>query len=442
MSIINPSILPGFIELLPEEQKLFDSIKNIIEKNFKNYGFVNLDTPSIEKQEILLSKGGGETSKQIYRIDKESTPQALRFDLTVSLARYVSMYAHKLSFPFRRYQIGKVYRGERNQKGRFREFYQCDIDIVGNEKLSIMNDAEIPVVIFNIFNEIGFKDITFHLNNRKILNGFFEIIGIENFEVCLRAVDKILKIGKENVEKELIKEGITTEQIEKIFSFIEDDTNENILKRLEQTRMENSNFIEGREELSKVYSYMQRFGIHKENIKLDLRITRGLDYYTGTVIETFLNGYESIGSVCSGGRYEDLASNFSKQKFPGIGLSIGLSRLFYQLNESELIDKNLIKAEENFIVIPMSEKEFDYAIEVVEQLRRFNKSSMVYFEEGKMKKKFSYADKSNAKYVVIIGEEEKNNRTISVKNLENRTQENIKFEELNTVGGYNEGNIS
>lgn len=436
MSIVNPSILPGFIELLPEEQKLFDSMKNTIEKNFIKYGFVNLDTPVIEKQEILLSKGGGETSKQIYRIDKESTPQALRFDLTVSLARYVAMHAHELTFPFRRYQIGKVYRGERNQKGRFREFYQCDIDIIGNEKLSLMNDAEIPAIIYNIFNDIGFSEITFHINNRKLLNGFFESIGIENYEICLRAIDKILKIGKDNVANELLKEGIKEDQIEQIFNFIEPLSNVEILKRLEATRTESLIFREGIKELKDVYDFMQKFGIKEENIKIDLSITRGLDYYTGTVFETFLNGYESIGSVCSGGRYEDLASNFTKQKFPGIGLSIGLSRLFYQLNEAGLLGKQISDVKNNVVVIPMSDEEHDFAIEVVGELRKSNIPSLVYFEGGKMKKKFQYADKSNCKFVVIVGEEEKRERKVSVKNLETGNQETVKIEQLlDYIGG-------
>lgn len=436
MSIVNPSILPGFIELLPEEQKLFDSMKNTIEKNFIKYGFVNLDTPVIEKQEILLSKGGGETSKQIYRIDKESMPQALRFDLTVSLARYVAMHAHELTFPFRRYQIGKVYRGERNQKGRFREFYQCDIDIIGNEKLSLMNDAEIPAIIYNIFNDIGFSEITFHINNRKLLNGFFESIGIENYEICLRAIDKILKIGKDNVANELLKEGIKEDQIEQIFNFIEPLSNVEILKRLEATRTESLIFREGIKELKDVYDFMQKFGIKEENIKIDLSITRGLDYYTGTVFETFLNGYESIGSVCSGGRYEDLASNFTKQKFPGIGLSIGLSRLFYQLNEAGLLGKQISDVKNNVVVIPMSDEEHDFAIEVVGELRKSNIPSLVYFEGGKMKKKFQYADKSNCKFVVIVGEEEKRERKVSVKNLETGNQETVKIEQLlDYIGG-------
>ncbi|MDO4605213.1 MAG: histidine--tRNA ligase [Helcococcus sp.] len=428
MGIINPSILPGFLELLPKDQKVFDEMKYIIEKNFIKYGFVNIDTPLIEKEDILLSKGGGETSKQIYRIDKESTKQALRFDLTVSLARYISMYSHNLNFPFRRYQIGKVYRGERNQKGRYREFYQCDIDIVGNEKLSIINDGEIPSVIYNIFKELGFKDILFRINNRKLLQGFLESIQIDKFEEVLRTIDKIEKIGKDKTIEELSKIGISNEDIDKILEFIHsENTNEETIQKLNKIEIYNEIFIEGRDELIKVYEYMQAFGIPKENIKLDLTITRGLDYYTGTVYETFLKGYESIGAICSGGRYDDLANNFTKQKYPGVGLSIGLTRLYYQLNEANLLNLNEEK-QESIIVIPMDEDVVDYSIDVVNDLRNNGIISQIYLEKGKVKKKFSYADNIGAKKAVIIGGNEKENQEVSIKDFISGKQETIKKE--------------
>ena len=428
MGIINPSILPGFLELLPKDQKVFDEMKYIIEKNFIKYGFVNIDTPLIEKEDILLSKGGGETSKQIYRIDKESTKQALRFDLTGSLARYISMYSHNLNFPFRRYQIGKVYRGERNQKGRYREFYQCDIDIVGNEKLSIINDGEIPSIIYNIFKELGFKDILFRINNRKLLQGFLESIQIDKFEEVLRTIDKIEKIGKDKTIEELSKIGISNEDINKILEFIHsENTNEETIQKLNKIEIYNEIFIEGRDELIKVYEYMQAFGIPKENIKLDLTITRGLDYYTGTVYETFLKGYESIGSVCSGGRYDDLANNFTKQKHPGVGLSIGLTRLYYQLNEANLLNLNEEK-QESIIVIPMDEDVVDYSIDVVNDLRNNGIISQIYLEKGKVKKKFSYADNIGTKIAVIIGENEKENQEVSVKDFISGNQETVKRE--------------
>ena len=439
MSIVNPSILPGFMELLPEEQIFFDRLKKTIEDNFVKYGYFNLDTPLIEKQEILLSKGGGETSKQIYKIDKESTPQALRFDLTVSLARYVSMYAHDLTFPFKRYQIGKVYRGERNQKGRYREFYQCDIDIIGNEKLSILNDAEITSVIYNIFSEMGFRDLVlFRINNRKLLSGFLESLAVENFEATLRTIDKLEKIGREKTEEELMSNGLNKDQVNALFDFIDSDNgNEATINKLSAMEIDNEKFVEGRKELLTVYEYMKKFAVAEESIKIDLTITRGLDYYTGTVLETFLKGYETIGSVCSGGRYEDLASNFSKQKYPGIGLSIGLTRLFYQLNEAGLLNRE-VKAEEKVLIIPMDDENLDYAIETINELRNNEIKSEIYLEEGKTKKKFAYADKQNIKKVIIIGKEEMENRTLSVKDFTTGDQETIQF--VNLVSYFNGGN--
>lgn len=444
MDIVNSSILPGFMELLPDSQKLFDNLRNTIERNFKKYGFLNIDTPLIEKEEILLSKGGGETSKQIYRIDKQSTKQALRFDLTVSLARYVSMHANDLNFPFRRYQIGKVYRGERNQKGRYREFYQCDIDIVGNQTLSLLNDAEIPSVIYNIFKELGFEDITFKINNRKLLQGYLEHIGINEFEEVLRTIDKIDKIGKEKIFDILVDIGISDINIKKILNFIssEKDNLSQIIK-LESFNIENDTFKNGIEELKYVYENMKNFGIPERNIKIDLSITRGLDYYTGMVYETFLNGYESIGSICSGGRYENLANNFSKQKYPGVGLSIGLTRLFYQLNEVQLLENQKLNMLNTVLVIPMSEDVMKYSIDIVNLLRENNISSQVYLESGKVKKKFSYADNQNIKTAIIIGEDEKNNKKVSVRDFISGNQDLIDIDELITyIGGKDENYIS
>lgn len=431
MSIVNPSILPGFMELLPQDQKVFDKMLDIIESNFKKYGFINIDTPIIEKEEILLSKGGGETSKQIYRIDKESTKQALRFDLTVSLARYIAMYSHNLNFPFRRYQIGKVYRGERNQKGRYREFYQCDIDIIGYEKLSLANDGEIPAVIYNIFKELGFSDITFRINNRKLMQGFLQSLQVEDFEQVLRTIDKLGKIGRKKTEDILIDEGLDLDKVDKIFEFIEDNKdNQASLDKLNKLDISNDAFILGRDELIQVYQYMQDFGIDKKNIKIDFTITRGLDYYTGTVYETFLNSYESIGSVCSGGRYDDLANNFTKQTFPGIGLSIGLTRLFYQLNEAGLLDKLKEDINKNILVLPMNQDQIPYAIEIVNLLRDNDFPAQVYLESGKVKKKFSYADSMGIQNVIIIGGDEVATGQVSVRDFESRKQVLISKDKL------------
>lgn len=449
--LVNPSLLSGFMELLPKEQVVFDRMKAVVEENFESFGFWPLDTPVIEKSEVLFSKGGGETTKQIYRIDKgeSSKEQALRFDLTVPLARYVALHANELAFPFRRYQIGKVYRGERTQRGRFREFYQCDIDIIGHGSLSIDNDAEIPAVIYRIFEEMGLSNVTFHINNRKLLNGYMKKIGIDNAEPVLRSVDKLAKMGEEKVRAEIEAEGVSSETIDTLFTFLQPHaSNEETLEALKASlhteenasdsdRNEGSNDSEtnvsdyaiGVEELAHVYQQMQAFGIPKENILIDLSITRGLDYYTGTVFETFLNGHESIGSIASGGRYDELASNFTKEHLPGIGLSIGLTRLFDQLRAADLLPFS----EESFIralVIPMGENERAFAIDLVTTLRKAGIVSQIYLEGGKMKKKFSYADKIDAKYALLIGEEEMQSNQVAVKNLETGEQELIPVGEI------------
>ncbi len=420
--IVTPSILAGFMELLPEDQILFDQMKAIIEDKFKKYAFLPIDTPIIEKTEILLSKGGGETQKQIYKVVKGDRDMALRFDLTVPLARYVAMNANQLSFPFRRYQIGKVYRGERNQKGRFREFYQCDIDIIGQDRLAIYNDAEIPAVIYEVFCALNMTEIVFCMNNRKLLNGYFESVGITDFTNALRSIDKLAKIGQDAVVAELVAQGSDVEKIGALMDFIAfDGTNEETLAMLETLGIASESFVEGLEELKTVYAYMKRFGIPDERIKIDLSITRGLDYYTGTVFETFLVGHEGIGSVCSGGRYEDLASNFTKQKMPGIGLSIGLTRLFYKLKEEDLISLDedpLIQG----LIIPMSDDEIDLAIEAAALLRLSDKRVQVYMEGGKLKKKFNYADKLNVPYAIIIGEEEAKTDTFTVRDMKTGEQ--------------------
>lgn len=430
--IITPSILSGFMELLPEEQVLFDRIKDTIEEEFQWYGFWPLDTPAIEKSEILFAKGGGETTKQIYKIDKgnSSQDQALRFDLTVPLARYVAQHSQDLAFPFRRYQIAKVYRGERSQKGRYREFYQCDIDIVGRNNLSLDNDAEIPSIIYNVFQKIGLSQVTIHINNRRLLNGFFLSLGINEATNVLRSIDKLDKLSHDQVKDLLFEEGLDENQVVEIFDFLDaGSSNEEILDKLEQwaSKLENSategkdQFITGYQELKHVYTRMQDFGMPEEAIKINLAITRGLDYYTGTVYESFLDGYESIGSVCSGGRYDDLASNFTKEHLPGIGVSIGLTRLFYQLRTAGLMEPekgDYIQA----IVLPLSEDDKAYAVEVVNVLRQEAIPSLIYMETGKVKKKFSYADQVGARYAILVGESEREARKVSIKDLKTGEQ--------------------
>lgn len=428
-NIVRPSILPGFMELLPEDQILFDRMKEIVEEKFQKFAFLPIETPVIEKSEILFAKGGGETQKQIYKIESKSTDMSMRFDLTVPLARYVAQYFSQLQFPFRRYQIGKVYRGERNQRGRFREFYQADIDIIGHERLSLYNDAEIPAVIYEVFQALNFTDMTFHVNNRKLMNGYFASLGVEDTVGTLRSIDKLAKIGVDQVKEELFEIGLSPEDADRIINFISfEGSNEEKLQMLQALEVLNPIFIEGREELVEVYGLMKDFGVPESNILIDLSITRGLDYYTGTVFETFLDGYESIGSVCSGGRYDDLAGNYTKQKLPGIGLSIGLTRLFYQLKEADLIRFEAKPAIEA-LIIPMKGCE-DYGIQVLQKLRAQGKRVQIYLEGGKMKKMFAYADKLAIPKVIIAGESERDKGAVSVRDMKTGDQVEILVDDL------------
>lgn len=428
MNIVKPSTIAGIMELLPEDQLAFDKMKNIIEETYKKFQFLPIDTPVIEKNEILFAKGGGETEKQIYEIASETRDMSLRFDLTVPLARFVAEHFADLNFPFKRYHIAKVYRGERNQKGRYREFYQCDIDIIGHNKLAIANDAIPPRVIYEIFNKLDTPDVTFRINNRKLLNGFLNALNISDTTDILRLIDKKDKIGMDKTKDELL-DLVDSEKADKILAFIGSDlTNEELLQKLENI-VSNDLYNEGLYELKTVYSYMLHFGIPDSNIKIDPSITRGLDYYTGTVYETFINGYEKIGSVSSGGRYEKLAENFSKQALPGVGMSIGLTRLFYQLKEIGLIDKNESRLTD-ILVIPMSDEENFYAIDVLNKLLKKGIGADIYLENGKLKKKFSYADKVGVKYAYIIGQSEREERKVSIRNMETGEQEEVDFDSL------------
>lgn len=425
MKKIEPRTLSGFMELLPEEQILFNKMKETIENTYKKYGFLPLDTPVIELSEVLLAKAGGETEKQIYRFKKGENDLSLRFDLTVPLSKYVAKNHGNLSFPFRRYQIGKVYRGERTQKGRFREFYQCDIDIIGDEDLDIINDAELPSVIYEIFKGLGFEEFTICINNRKILNGLFESVGQKQQATeILRIIDKIEKIGKESVIEELNKLGVEEQSIQKIINFIEiEGTTDEKISKLQALKIENENFNKGLTELIQVVKYVRDFGIPEDNFKVDLTIARGLDYYTGTVYETFLKEYRELGSICSGGRYENLAEYYTDKKLPGVGISIGLTRLFYKLNELNLIKVDK-KAISDVIIIPMVE-DLQVPISVATKLRSLGINTEIYLNNKKLKAKFKYADKLKIPYSIIIGEDEITTNTIKVKNME--TGEELKF---------------
>ncbi|WP_077367179.1 histidine--tRNA ligase [Anaerosalibacter sp. Marseille-P3206] len=427
--IVKPSILPGFMELLPSDQILFNHMMDTIKSNYEKFGFLPIDTPVIEKSEVLLAKGGGETEKQVYRFTKGDTDLSLRFDLTVPLARYVSQHYSDLNFPFKRYQIGKVYRGERNQKGRFREFYQCDIDIIGNQKLDIINDAEIPSIIYSTFKELGFDSFTIKINNRKILNGFFQGLDIDDSVEVLRAIDKMDKIGLKGVNEELRKIGLDDNTINKIIEFIQiEGTNEEILHSLEEFNIDNETFVLGLDELKNVVKYVKHFGVPEDNLKVDLTIARGLDYYTGTVYETFLDEYPDIGSVCSGGRYDDLAEYYTKQKLPGVGISIGLTRLFYQLREANIIKtkwNNLTKV----LIIPMEGCQ-EEGIKIGNILRSYDINTQIYLEGGKVGKKFNYADKLDIPYVIIIGSEEIKNEKVTLRQMDTGEQIMYSIEEL------------
>lgn len=423
MAKTEPRTLPGFMELLPSEQILFDQMRKTIEDSYKTFGFLPIDTPIIELSEVLLAKAGGETEKQIYRFNKGDTDLSLRFDLTVPLAKYVAKNYGSLSFPFRRYQIGKVYRGERAQKGRYREFYQCDIDIIGDETLDIINDAELPAVIATTFRRLGFDEFTIKINNRKILNGLYESINQTEKSVdIMRIIDKIDKIGDQAVMEELAKIEVPEESINKIMQFIKiDGTTDEKLQRLQSLGIENDTYKLGVEELGEVVKYIRLFGIEDKNFVIDLSIARGLDYYTGTVYETFLNGYRELGSVCSGGRYENLAQNYTDKKLPGVGISIGLTRLFYKLNEL-----NLIKAEKksisDILIVPMTEN-LQVPIKLATELRNARVNTEIYLNDKKLKAKMKYADKLEIPYVIVIGDNEIESGRVKVKEM--RTGEEI-----------------
>ncbi len=423
-----PRTLPGFMELLPSEQILFNQMKKTIEESYQKFGFLPIDTPIIELSEVLLAKAGGETEKQIYRFNKGETDLSLRFDLTVPLAKFVAKNYNDLSFPFRRYQIGKVYRGEKAQKGRYREFYQCDIDIIGDGELSIINDAELPVVISTTFKNLGFSNFTIKINNRKILNGLYEGLGQkENSVDIMRIIDKIDKIGEEKVRKEISELGVSNEIVDKLVSFIKiNGTTDEKLAKLDEMNIENETYQKGVNELKDVIKYIRMFGLPEENFTVDFTIARGLDYYTGTVYETFLNEYRELGSVCSGGRYENLAENYTDKKLPGVGISIGLTRLFYKLNELGLI-KATKKSVADVLIVPMMD-DMKEAIALGTNLRAAGINTEIYLNDKKIKAKMKYADRLKIPYVIVVGENEVQANKLKVKNMETGEEKEASFD--------------
>ncbi len=429
MEKVNPKTLSGFMELLPEEQILFNKLKDIIRDTYEKYGFLPLDTPVIEYSNVLLAKAGGETEKQIYRFNKGDNDLSLRFDLTVPLAKYVAKNYNDLIFPFKRYQIGKVFRGERSQKGRFREFYQCDIDIIGDEKLDLFNDAIVPAAINEVFTKMNIGKFTIRINNRKILNGFFESLGLlDNASDILRDIDKIDKIGVSSL-KEILLDKISEDKVNQILDFISiKGNNDEVIKSLRNLNINNEVFIEGVNELEIVVKYMSMLEVPKDNYMIDLTIARGLDYYTGTVYETILDDYKSIGSISSGGRYDSLAEYYTDKKLPGVGMSIGLTRLFDQL-----LDANIIKVEQktdlDVLILPMSDN-IEYILNTMKKLRNDNIKVDVCDLSKNTKQKFKYANRINVKYVVIIGDDEIKTNTITLKNMETGEQKNISVAEV------------
>ncbi|HQL11730.1 MAG TPA: histidine--tRNA ligase [bacterium] len=422
--------LQGFMELLPNEQIAFDRIKNTIEEIYVRYGFLKIDTPIIERSEVLLAKAGGETEKQIYRFNKGDNDLSLRFDLTVPLARYVAEYNKVLEFPFRRYAIGKVFRGERPQRGRFREFYQADIDIINKDNLNILNDVEIISIIYDIFKTLDFTKFTIRINNRKILKGFLEYLGLEKkIKDILILIDKIDKIGNKEFTYELEKICNDREKIDKILEIINiKGNNEQKISSLRKMNIDNNEFIEGINEIEKILEYSKAFNIDEEYISFDLSIVRGLDYYTGTIYETIFDDYTNIGSVCSGGRYDNLTSLYTKESFPGVGVSIGLTRLFDQLKENGLLDKKKIVKDVRVLIVNMR-GDFKYALNIAKKLREENINTEVYFEDGKLGKKLEYANKRNIPFVIIIGEDEIKNGLITLRDMNNKKQNTVDIKE-------------
>ena len=437
MEIITPRTLSGFMELLPEKQAKLERMMDILRRTYASYGFSALDTPAIEDAKILLAKGGGDTEKQIYRFQKGDSDLALRFDLTVPLAKYVAMHANELAFPFRRYQISKVYRGERAQRGRFREFYQADIDIIGDGKLDILNEAEIPSIIYNVFRGFGLTRFQIRVNNRKILTGFYAILGLtEKSGDIMRTVDKLDKIGPDKVRTILLDDcGLAEADADEILRFIAiTGSNAEVIAALEGYTGRNEIFDAGLEELKAVTRNLSAFGVPEENFAVDLTIARGLDYYTGTVYETTLLDHPEIGSVCSGGRYDNLAGYYTERQLPGVGISIGLTRLFYVLDEQGLLNPELPSAPADALVLPMT-TDPAAAIALAQSLRASGLRVQLYGEQKKFKQKMSYCDKLGVPFAVLLGEDEIAAGKCSVKDMRTGQQVTVTAQEAAALIG-------
>ena len=426
---IQPSILPGFMELLPKEQKIFNDIVREITKVYEENGFNPMDTPIIEKTEVLLAKTAGETEKQVYSFKRGSNDLTLRFDLTVPFARFVSQYFNELTFPFKRYQIGKVYRGERNQRGRYREFYQCDLDIIGNNKLSINNDALVIKMVSKGFKAIRLKNYKFQISNRKILSAILEEIGILEINEVMILIDKYDKMGEEKFNEELGKlVGYEKNNIINEILNIK-GSNDEIIAKLKQLNLKSEKLNSGIEELEQVRKMLTILGVEENEYAINFKIIRGLDYYTGTVFETFLEGNESYGSICSGGRYDNLVQNYTDNILPGVGISIGLTRLFFILKEIGFIDNYEMENLVDYLIIPIGNT-LEYCGEIYKRLESNGKKVEIYLEDDKLKKKLNYSNKLGMKKVILVGEEEVLKGKIKIKDMTSGNESLLDYDKI------------
>ena len=431
MKKFNTSPISGMQELIPEKQAIFDKLKNENARVYHSHGFLSIETPTIDRTEILLAKAGGDTEKQIYKVFKtaetaDDSDQALRFDHTVPLARYVVEHENDLTFPFKVTQNGKNFRGERAQKGRFREFYQFDVDVIGREKLSISYDAEVIKTAFDAFSTFIKDKVVIRISNRKILSGILQELGLQTkSEDIFGIIDHAEKVPKEKTLSSLEEIGLNKNEIESLVKFMDiKGPREDVIKALKELGIKNEIFEIGVDELDTVLGLLEKQGLKEITIG-DMLIVRGLDYYTGTVFETFLPEHREIGSICSGGRYENLASNYTDSKYPGVGASIGLTRLFYVLNENNLLSE-VSEKPIDLVLIPFSENEYEYTFDLAEKLRGCGKNVDINMTDKKVGDKFTYASKI-AKFASVIGGNEVETGNIEVKNLE--TGEKIKLED-------------
>jgi histidyl-tRNA synthetase len=440
--LIKPRTTPGVMELLPRDQIAFQRMLDVIRRNYERFGFLPVETPVFELSEVLLTKTGGETERQVYfvqstgALEQGGQPElALRFDLTVPLARYVAEHEHDLAFPFRRYQIQRVYRGERAQRGRFREFYQCDIDVIGKDTLSVRHDAEMPAVIHAVFTELGVGPFTIQLNNRKLLRGFFEGLGIAEGErqaLVLREIDKLDKRGADAVRATLVGEGfgLAADVADRIMAFVQSrsSSHADALARLAALGDANPTLAEGVAELREVIELLKAYGVPEANYAINFSIARGLDYYTGTVYETTLNDHPQIGSVCSGGRYENLASHYTKSKLPGVGISIGATRLFWQLREAGIV--STAESSVEAMVGLMDEARLADSLDIARRLRAAGINAEVQLEAKKLAKQFQYADRAGIRFVLLYGEDEAARGVVKVKDMRSQEQFEVGRDEL------------